>query len=88
MASKRDKITDVPPPAIGWLAALVDELNVSFPPEGEGWTTMAQIAEATGRDHQCIRLLLKRKNAETRKFKAVRTDGKVIITPHYRLTEG
>ena len=88
MASKRDKIPNVPTPAVGWLAALVEELNVSFPPEGEGWTTMAQIAEATGRDHQCIRVLLKRKNAEVRKYKTVRTDGKVIIAPHYRLTNG
>jgi hypothetical protein len=88
MASKRNKITDIQTPGVGWLAALAEELNVSFPPEGEGWATMSQIAEATGRDHQCIRLLLKRKNAETRKFKAVNAGGRVIITPHYRLTGG
>ncbi|NBV35023.1 MAG: hypothetical protein EBR81_14835 [Proteobacteria bacterium] len=61
---------------------------MSFPPEGEGWATMAQICEATGRDHQNIRVLLKRRNAEVRKFKAVNANGKVIITPHYRLTDG
>jgi IS30 family transposase len=66
----------------------VEELNVSFPPEGAGWATMSQIAEATGRDHQCIRLLLKRKNAEARKYKAVTAGGKVIITPHYRIIDG
>jgi hypothetical protein len=86
MAGKRDKITDVPTPSVNWLAALAEELNASFPPEGEGWATMSQIAEATGRDHQCIRVLLKRKNAEVRKFKTLKSDGKVIITPHYRLT--
>ena len=88
MAGKRNKITDVQTPRIGWLAALVQEINVGFPPDDEGWATISQICEATGRDHQCIRLLLKRKNAETRKFKAVTADGKVIITPHYRLTDG
>lgn len=88
MAGKRDKIPNVQTPGVGWLAALAEELNVSFPPEGAGWATMSQIAEATGRDHQCIRVLLKRKNAEVRKYKAVTADGKVIITPHYRLTDG
>lgn len=87
MAGKRDKITDIQTPRVGWLTALAEELNVSFPPTGEGWATMSEIAEATGRDHQCIRLLLKKRNAETRKYKAVRTDGNVIVTPHYRLTE-
>jgi len=85
MASKRDKITDVPTPGVGWLTALAEELNVSFPPEGEGWATMTQIVEATGRDHQNIRVLLKRRNAEIRKFKSLTTGGKVIVTPHYRL---
>jgi len=47
---------------------------------------MAQIVEATGRDHQCVRLLLKRRNAEMRKFKAVNAGGRVIVSPHYRLT--
>jgi len=85
MAGKRDKITAVPTPSVNWLAALAEELNASFPPEGEGWATMSQIVEATGRDHQNVRVLLKRRNAEVRKFKAITTDGKAIITPHYRL---
>lgn len=85
MASKRDKKPDVQAPGVGWLTELAQELNVSFPPEGEGWATMAQIVEATGRDHQNIRVLLKKRNAESRKFKALTTGGKVIITPHYRL---
>jgi hypothetical protein len=88
MARKRNKITDVPTPAVGWLAALAEELNVVFPPEGEGWATMSQIVETTGRDHQCVRLLLKRRKAEVRSFRAVTTNGKVIVTPHYRLTAG
>ena len=88
MASKRDKISNIQTPGVGWLTELAQELNVSFPPEGEGWATMAQICEATGRDHQNIRILLKRRNAEVRKFKAVNAGGKVIITPHYRLTDG
>jgi len=85
MASKRNQKSDIQTPSVGWLTALAGELNVGFPPEGEGWATMAQICEATGRDHQNIRVLLKRRNAEMRKFKAVTTSGKVIVTPHYRI---
>ena len=88
MARKRNQKSDVQAPGVGWLTELAQELNVSFPPEGEGWATMAQIVEATGRDHQNIRVLLKRRNAEVRKFKAVNAGGRVIITPHYRLTDG
>jgi hypothetical protein len=87
MASKRDKIQSVQTSSVGWLSALAEELNVSFPPEGEGWATMAQIVEATGRDHQNIRVLLKRRNAEVCKFKAVNASGRVIITPHYRFSK-
>jgi len=85
MASKRDKKSDIQTPGVGWLTELAQELNVTFAPEGEGWATMAQICEATGRDHQNVRVLLKRRNAEVRKFKAVNAGGRVIITPHYRL---
>jgi len=86
MAGKRDRISNIQAPGVGWLTELAQELNVSFPREGEGWATMAQIVEATGRDHQCVRLLLKRRNAEMRKFKAVNAGGRVIVAPHYRLT--
>jgi hypothetical protein len=85
MASKRNQKSDIQTSGVGWLTELAQELNVTFPPEGEGWATMAQIVEATGRDHQNIRVLLKRRNAEMRKFKAVNAGGRVIITPHYRL---
>lgn len=88
MAGKRNQKSNIPTPAVGWLAALVQEINVGFPPEDEGWATISQICEATGRDHQNIRSILKKRNAETRKYKAVTADGKVIITPHYRLTDG
>jgi len=86
MASKRNQKSDIQTSSVSWLTELAQELNVSFPPEGEGWATMSQIVEATGRDHQNIRVLLKRRNAEVRKFKAVNSNGRVIITPYYRLT--
>jgi hypothetical protein len=86
MAGKRNQKSNIPTPAVSWLNELARELNVGFPPEGEGWATMSQIVEATGRDHQNVRVLLKRRNAEVRKFKALTTGGRVIITPHYRLT--
>jgi hypothetical protein len=85
MASQRNKKSDVQASGVGWLTELAQELNVSFPPDGQGWATMAQIVEATGRDHQNIRVLLKRRNAEVRKFKAVNAGGRVIVTPHYRM---
>lgn len=67
---------------------LVDEVNVPFPPEGKGWYTMSEICEQTERDHQTIRKILKDKNAESRKFKFARTDGKIIVTTYYRIPQG
>jgi len=71
---------------MSWLTALANELAVGFPPEGEGWATMTQIREQTGRDHQCIRKILKQRNAEVRKFKAIASDGKSVITSHYKIS--
>ena len=88
MAGKRNKITDIQASSVGWLRALAEEVNVSFPPDGEGWATMVQITEATGRDHQCVRRLLKQRNAEVRSFKTLTASGKSMVTPHYRLTDG
>lgn len=88
MASKRNQKSDIQTSGVNWLTELAQELNVGFPPEGEGWATMTQICEATGRDHQNIRVLLKRRNAEVRKFKSVNAGGRVIITTHYRLIDG
>ena len=87
MAGKRNEKRDIPPTNLGWLKQLADEVNLPYPPEGEGWSTMAQICEATGRDHQVIRRILREKKAESRKFRAVTPDGKWLITKHYRLVE-
>ena len=50
MASKRDKKRDIPPANLNinqnWLSQLVEEINVRFPPDGEGWATINQICEA------------------------------------------
>ena len=86
MASKRNQKSDIQTSSVSWLTELAQELNVTFAPEGEGWATMSQICEATGRDHQNIRKLLKKRNAEVCKFKAVTTGGKVMVTPHYRIS--
>jgi len=88
MASKRNKERNIPPSSISWLQQLVDEVNVPFPPEGQGWYTMSEICEQTERDHQIIRKILKDKNAESRKFKFARTDGKIIVTTYYRMPQG
>ena len=87
MAGKRNKNRDVPAANLGWLKQLANEVNVPFAPEGEGWATMNQICEAAGRDHQVVRKILKQKNAEVRKFRAVTSEGKVIVTNHYRVVE-
>ena len=49
---------------------------------------MSEICEQTERDHQTIRKILKDKNAESRKFKFARTDGKIIVTTYYRIPQG
>ena len=86
MAGKRNEKRDVPPANLGWLKQLADEMNVPFPPEGEGWATMTEICEAAGRDHQVMRKVLRQKKAETRKFRTLSADGKCLVTTHYRLT--
>jgi hypothetical protein len=85
MASKRDQKRDVPPANVGWLKQLVDEINVPFPPENEGWYTMSQICEETGRDHHFVSRLLRHKKAEIGKFRTTTSDGKTLITKHYRI---
>lgn len=88
MAGKRDKITDVQAPGLGWLAALAQEVNIPSPPPGEGWATMTEICDATGRDHQCMRIILKKRNAEVRSFRTLTENGKTMVTPHYRIADG
>jgi hypothetical protein len=87
MAGKRDEKRDVPPANLGWLKQLADEVNVPFPPEGEGWATMTQICEAANRDHQVMRKILRDKKAETRKFRTATADGKTVVTMHYRIVQ-
>lgn len=86
MASQRDKKRDVPNANVNWLKKLVDEINVPFPPENEGWYTMRQICEETGRDHHFVGRLLRQKKAEIGKFKTFTSDGKCLVTKHYRLS--
>ena len=85
MASQRDKKRNVPPANLGWLKQLADEINVPLPPDGEGWATMMQICEATGRDHHFVSRLLRQKKAEVAKFRHVTADGKCLVTKHYRV---
>ena len=83
MASKRDKKSDISAPSVSWLEELAAEINVPLAPPG--WFTMSQICEQVGRDHQVVRKLLKDRNAEVKKFKHIKSDGKSIITNHFKL---
>jgi len=85
MASQRNKKRDVPNANVNWLKQLVDEVNVPLPPEGEGWATMSQICEATGRDHHFVGRLLRQRKAEVAKFRWITADGKCLVTKHYRV---
>ena len=87
MAGKRDKNGDVSAANLGWLKQLANEVNVPFPPEGEGWATMSQICEATGRDHHFVSRLLRIKKAEAARFRSVTSDGKTLVVKHYRVLE-
>jgi hypothetical protein len=83
MASKGNKNTDIQAPSVNWLEQLAAELNVPFAPKG--WHTMAQICERVGRDHQIVRKMLKRANAQTAKYRHLNSCGKVIVTVHYKI---
>lgn len=83
MASKGNKKQNIPPADVSWLEELAAEINIPLAPPG--WFTIAEICEKTQRDHQVVRKLLKDRKAEVKKFKHVRSDGKNIVTNHYKL---
>jgi CTP-dependent riboflavin kinase len=83
MASKRDKKSDIQAPPVSWLDQLAQELNVPYAPEG--WHPICVIAEKLELDHQSVRRILKKRNAQSRVFRFATKQGKIIKTPHYKL---
>ena len=83
MAGKRNTKSHVPPASVSWLDKLAAEINVPFAPPG--WFTVSEICQKLDRDHQVVRVLLKKRGAEVRKFRHRKINGNVIITNHYKL---
>ena len=83
MVSKGNKKQDIPLASVNWLQQLAAEINVPFAPEG--WYTMTQICTELNRDHNSVRILLKKRNAQTAQFRSYTTGGKMVVTTHYKL---
>ena len=85
MAGKRDQKSNVPPPGLGWLKKLAEEVNTPFPPEGEGWMTISEIAAYLGRGLTSTATALRKANAEKKRFSHIGVDGRRVVLVHYRV---
>ena len=83
MAGKRDKNRDIQAAGVNWLDQLAQELNVPFAPAG--WYTITQIAKRIGRGDPYTRRLMQQKDIPCKQFKCKTSDGKVILSNHYKL---
>jgi hypothetical protein len=66
-----------------WLSKLAAEITAPEAPEG--WYTIPQIAEHLNVAHSTASKMMERKGAEKKKFSYVASDGKRLISWHYKL---
>jgi len=83
MAGKRNKDRDIQAAGVNWLEQLADEVCVPLAPEG--WYPLYQICARLARDHQCVRRILKKKQAEMKQFRHILENGNTVIMPHYKV---
>ena len=85
MARQRNQKSHVPTPAVSWINKLADEINVPFPPKGEEWYPICEIAKMVGKSHSVVAGIMKRKNAEVKRFTHIGIDGRKVVLIHYRM---
>ena len=85
MAGKRDKKSNVSPPGLGWISKLAEEINAPFPPEGEGWMTLSDIATHLGRGLTVATNAMRNAKAEKKRFSHIGIDGRRVVLVHYRV---
>jgi len=85
MAGKRDQKSNVPPAGVSWISKLAEEVNVPFPPDGEGWLTLTEVAAHLGRGLTSAITALRKANAEKKRFSHIGIDGRRVTLVHYRV---
>jgi hypothetical protein len=85
MAGKGNKESNVSPPGLGWISKLAEEVNTPFPPEGEGWMTISEIAAYLGRGLTSAATALRKAKAEKKRFSHIGVDGRRVTLVHYRV---
>jgi hypothetical protein len=85
MAGKRNKKSDVPPPAVSWVTQLAEELNIPFPPKDAGWFTFSEIQRQINKGPTGTKTIISKLNLEKQNFMHIGIDGRRIIRVHYRL---
>jgi len=85
MADKRTKgrKLQVAPVKKDWLTQLAANVNAKFAPSG--WYTLSEIAIKLKIGRTATRTLLAIKKADKQKFYHRTSDGRIILTPHYKL---
>jgi hypothetical protein len=85
MAGKRNQKSDVPPSGLNWINKLAEEINAPFPPDGEGWLTLTEIAAHLGRGLTSAITALRKAKAEKKRFSHIGIDGRRVVLVHYRI---
>ena len=85
MARQRDKKSNFPTAGLGWISKLAEEVNVPFPPQGEGWLTLSEVAEKINRGMTAATTALKKAGAEKKRFSHIGIDGRRVVLVHYRV---
>lgn len=85
MARKRNQKSDVPPTGLGWISKLAQEVNVPFPPPGEGWLTLTEVATQLNRGMTAALTALRKAKAETKRYSHIGIDGRRVVLLHYRV---
>lgn len=85
MAGKRDKKPNVQTSGVNWLSKLAEQVNLPFPPEGEGWLTLTEVAEKLGRGLTSTTTALRKVKAEKKRFSHIGVDGRRVSLVHYRV---
>jgi hypothetical protein len=85
MVSKRNKDKHVQDSGLDWINKLAQEINPSFPPEGEGWLTLGEVCKKLNRGTTVSINLLTKLKAEKKKFLHIGVDGRRLVLVHYRI---
>jgi hypothetical protein len=85
MVSKRNKDKHVQTASVNWITKLAEEVNLPFPPKGEEWLTLTEVAEKLNRGLTAATNVLKRAGAEKKRFSHIGIDGRRVTLVHYRI---